>query len=79
VVVHIFTHCSDSFQCVLELATTFHEIEAEKDTLRSDPEKLAVLFKEMIQMCLWSVSLYIMSISADYLLIYRGNATVCSV
>ena len=36
-----------------ELATTFHDIEAEKDALRSDPEKLAVLFKEMIQMCLW--------------------------
>ena len=38
---------------IIELATTFHELEAEKDVLRSDPEKLAVLFKEMIQMCLW--------------------------
>ena len=32
-----------------------HEMETEKDALKSDPSKLAVLFKEMIQMCLWYV------------------------
>ena len=34
-----------------------HELEAEKQSLQSDPAKLAVLFKEMIQMCLWYVTL----------------------
>ena len=33
-----------------------HEIEVEKDKIRSDPAKLSVLFKEMIQMCLWYVA-----------------------
>lgn len=36
-----------------ELATTMHEIEAEKFAYQSDAAKLAVLFKEMIQICLW--------------------------
>jgi hypothetical protein len=39
-----------------ELASTMHEIEVEKGNLISDPTKLSVLFKEMIQMCLWYVS-----------------------
>ena len=38
-----------------ELATTMHELEEEKSALESDPDKLQVLFKEMIQMCLWCV------------------------
>ena len=33
-----------------------HEIEIEKDGIKSDPAKLSVSFKEMIQMCLWYVS-----------------------
>ena len=33
-----------------------HEIEIEKDKIKSDPAKLSVLFKEMIHMCLWYVS-----------------------
>lgn len=33
-----------------------HELEAGKEDLAEDPERLGVLFKEMIQMCLWSVS-----------------------
>jgi hypothetical protein len=37
------------------LATTMHEIEKEKDAYAADPAKLEVLFKEMIQICLWSV------------------------
>ncbi|ETW85861.1 hypothetical protein HETIRDRAFT_309837 [Heterobasidion irregulare TC 32-1] len=36
-----------------QLATTMHELEEEKSALESDPDKLQVLFKEMIQMCLW--------------------------
>jgi hypothetical protein len=32
-----------------------HEIEKEKDVYAADPAKLEVLFKEMIQICLWSV------------------------
>jgi hypothetical protein len=36
-----------------EIATTMHELEAGKVSLVDDPEKLGVLFKEMIQMCLW--------------------------
>ena len=39
-----------------ELAKTMHELEAGKEDLAEDPERLGVLFKEMIQMCLWSVS-----------------------
>ena len=39
-----------------ELASSMHEIEIEKDKIKSDPAKLSVLFKEMIQMCLWYVS-----------------------
>jgi hypothetical protein len=30
-----------------------NELESQKATLESDPAKLEVLFKEMIQMCLW--------------------------
>ena len=40
-----------------EIATTIHELEGQKVTLESDPAKLGVLFKEMIQMCLWWVHL----------------------
>lgn len=48
------SHNNDNFMTpVLELATTMHELEVEKKTVSDDPEKLAVLFKEMIQMCLW--------------------------
>ena len=38
-----------------ELASSMHEIEIEKDKIKSDPAELSVLFKEMIQMCLWFV------------------------
>ena len=40
----------------VELATTMHELERDNDTLASDPDNLKVIFKEMIQMCLWYVS-----------------------
>ncbi|KAF8235878.1 DUF89 domain-containing protein [Tricholoma matsutake] len=36
---------------ILQMATTMHELEIERGALDSD--KLAVLFQEMIQMCLW--------------------------
>jgi len=39
----------------VELASSMHEIEIEKDKIKSDPDKLSVLFKEMVQMCLWCV------------------------
>ncbi|CAK5271789.1 unnamed protein product [Mycena citricolor] len=42
-----------SGKAIHQIATTMHELEEEKDRLQSDPSKLAVLFKEMIQMCLW--------------------------
>lgn len=32
-----------------------HELEAEKDVLESDPDKLEVIFREMVQMSLWYV------------------------
>lgn len=44
----VLTGASDS-----ELATTMHELEAEKSALISDPDKLVIIFREMIQMCLW--------------------------
>ncbi|KIP06641.1 hypothetical protein PHLGIDRAFT_514562, partial [Phlebiopsis gigantea 11061_1 CR5-6] len=52
-----FSQKQDTFRgsatAIYQLATTMHELEAEKESLQSDPTKLAVLFKEMIQMCLW--------------------------
>ncbi|EIN05895.1 DUF89-domain-containing protein [Punctularia strigosozonata HHB-11173 SS5] len=42
-----------SGDAIYQLATTLHEVSEEKDTLESDPDKLGVLFKEMVQMCLW--------------------------
>ncbi|KAJ7073264.1 DUF89 domain-containing protein [Mycena belliarum] len=42
-----------SAKAIYQLATTMHELDAERATLQSDPDKLGVLFKEMIQMCLW--------------------------
>jgi len=38
---------------LLELATTVHELEKSKSELERDPSKIEVIFKEMIQMCLW--------------------------
>ena len=40
---------------MIELATTMHDLEAEKDALEADPDKLEVIFREMVQMCLWQV------------------------
>lgn len=36
-----------------EISTTMHGLDSEKEELISDPEKLKILFNEMIQMCLW--------------------------
>jgi len=36
-----------------EIASSVYELDAVKDELKSDPQKLEVLFTEMIQMCLW--------------------------
>lgn len=33
-----------------------YELESTKNELDSDPSKIAVLFNEMIQMCLWYVT-----------------------
>jgi damage-control phosphatase, subfamily III len=38
---------------VAEISTTMHGLDSDKEELRSDPEKLKILFNEMIQMCLW--------------------------
>ncbi|EJD04787.1 DUF89 domain-containing protein [Fomitiporia mediterranea MF3/22] len=47
----------DSFKAssaaIYKLAATMHELEETGAGLEKDPEKLAVLFNEMIQMCLW--------------------------
>ncbi|KAI0759122.1 DUF89 domain-containing protein [Fomes fomentarius] len=42
-----------SSKAIYQLATTMHELERDKQSLASDPENLKVIFKEMIQMCLW--------------------------
>ncbi|KIM37931.1 hypothetical protein M413DRAFT_448192 [Hebeloma cylindrosporum] len=38
---------------ILHIATTMHELGSNRETVKADPEKLKVLFNEMIQMCLW--------------------------
>ncbi|KAI0668847.1 DUF89 domain-containing protein [Trametes maxima] len=42
-----------SSKAIYQLATTMHELEKDKATLATDPDNLKVIFKEMIQMCLW--------------------------
>ena len=42
-----------------------HELERDKASLASDPENLKVIFKEMIQMCLWYVYLLLVSPSVS--------------
>lgn len=42
-----------SFNSLLQLATSMYELESEKDTLRSNDEKLEIFFRQMIQMSLW--------------------------
>ncbi|KAI0063016.1 DUF89 domain-containing protein [Artomyces pyxidatus] len=42
-----------SGSAIYQLATTMHELQDEKASLESDPDKLEVIFREMIQMCLW--------------------------
>ncbi|KAA1475715.1 DUF89 domain-containing protein [Dentipellis sp. KUC8613] len=42
-----------SGKAIYQLATTMHELEEDKVEFESDPDKLEVIFKEMIQMCLW--------------------------
>jgi hypothetical protein len=37
----------------VEISTTMHGLDSDKEDLRSDPEKFKILFNEMIQMCLW--------------------------
>ncbi|KZP30085.1 DUF89 domain-containing protein [Athelia psychrophila] len=38
---------------IYKIATTMHELEDQKDALVGDPDKLQILFKEMVQICLW--------------------------
>ncbi|KAF8183837.1 hypothetical protein K438DRAFT_1838698 [Mycena galopus ATCC 62051] len=42
-----------SGKAIYKIATTMHQLQEEHAKLESDSEKLGVLFKEMIQMCLW--------------------------
>ncbi|KAI0729122.1 hypothetical protein C8Q72DRAFT_830244 [Fomitopsis betulina] len=42
-----------SSKAIFRLATTMHELDRDKAKLISDPQNLNVIFKEMIQMCLW--------------------------
>ncbi|TDL27162.1 DUF89 domain-containing protein [Rickenella mellea] len=52
-----FASKEDSFKgssdAVFKLASTMRDLEARKDELEADHEKIGVLFKEMIQMSLW--------------------------
>jgi hypothetical protein len=77
-----FTQKQETLQgsgvAIYQIATTMHELESQKSTLRSDPDKLDVLFKEMIQICLWWVDLAVCPIMA-LTSHHRGNATVSSV
>ncbi|KAG1758126.1 hypothetical protein EDD22DRAFT_912194 [Suillus occidentalis] len=43
----------NSGAAIYQIATTMYELESEKVKLQEDPGKLEVLFREMIQMCLW--------------------------
>ena len=44
-----------------------HDLESEKDELIADPDKLLVIFREMIQMCLWYVlPLLLFSVTGYY-------------
>jgi len=45
-----FQHSATS---IFKISTTMHGLDSDKEELRSDPEKLKILFNEMIQMCLW--------------------------
>ncbi|EGO02864.1 hypothetical protein SERLA73DRAFT_176294 [Serpula lacrymans var. lacrymans S7.3] len=47
----------NSGAAIYKIATSMYELESERDKLKSDPSKLGILFKEMIQMCLWDLSL----------------------
>lgn len=68
----------------LEIAKTIHELGSDVEGIKSDPEKLKILFNEMIQMCLWWVSLpylplrfiRIFGVEAYAFCGIRGNATV---
>ncbi|OSX56693.1 hypothetical protein POSPLADRAFT_1076550 [Postia placenta MAD-698-R-SB12] len=42
-----------SSRAIFQLATTMHELERDKEKLAADPANLNVIFKEMIQICLW--------------------------
>ena len=42
-----------------EIANTMHELESEKSKFAGDPDKLEVLFREMIQICLWFVCIFV--------------------
>lgn len=43
----------DSSDSIIQLAKSMHEIQKEKNTVRSDDVKLEVFFRQMIQMSLW--------------------------
>ncbi|KAJ7482308.1 DUF89 domain-containing protein [Mycena galericulata] len=45
-----------SGKAIYQIATTMQELQEEHAKLESDSENLGVLFKEMIQMCLWLTS-----------------------
>ncbi|KAJ6542625.1 hypothetical protein B0H19DRAFT_1171131 [Mycena capillaripes] len=42
-----------SGKAIYQIATTMYELQEEHVKLKSDADKLGVLFREMIQMCLW--------------------------
>ncbi|KAI6101735.1 DUF89 domain-containing protein [Pisolithus croceorrhizus] len=64
----------NSATAVYQIATMMHDMDSEKDSL-VDPAKLLVLFKEMVQMCLWCVAILTSSRVVAVASMFRGNAT----
>jgi len=42
-----------------EIANAMHELESEKSKFEGDPDKLEVVFREMIQISLWFVCILV--------------------
>lgn len=43
----------NSSVAIYQISTSMHELKNDREELRSNPDKLLVIFREMIQMCLW--------------------------
>jgi hypothetical protein len=50
-----------------------HELDSEKTAITSDPDKVSVLFKEMVQMCLWYGTIVAPSVAKFRLITPKGK------